>query len=167
MKKNCCGVYYPERDSHIRDKVKVVLDLSSYATRKELEHATGVETSEDFITIIPLKSNRSSKKCCTISEKGYDILLGRMYFTGADGYQNFLIFTSILSSLILDSNRKVTDWISTRILSEKIKPFDTGLERTMSELANCRINLKCNNSVLVHKSVSSLYSNLFKFINSL
>ena len=47
---------YPEPDSHIRDKVKVVLDLSNYATRKELDHATGVDTSDlaaekDFITL--------------------------------------------------------------------------------------------------------------------
>ena len=54
-----------------------------------------------------------------ISEKGYDFLLGTMYFTGNDGYQNFLIFAPMLSSLILDCNRKVTDWILTRILSEK------------------------------------------------
>ena len=27
--------YYPEPDSHIRNKVKVVLDLSNYATTKE------------------------------------------------------------------------------------------------------------------------------------
>ena len=27
--------YYPEPDSHIRDEVKVVLDLSNYATKKE------------------------------------------------------------------------------------------------------------------------------------
>ena len=26
--------YYPESDSHIRDKVEIVLDLSNYATRK-------------------------------------------------------------------------------------------------------------------------------------
>ena len=26
--------YYPEPDIHIRDKVKVVLDLSNYATKK-------------------------------------------------------------------------------------------------------------------------------------
>ena len=26
--------YYPEQDSHIRDEVKVVLDLSNYATKK-------------------------------------------------------------------------------------------------------------------------------------
>ena len=26
--------YYPEPDSHIRDKVIVVLDLSNYATKK-------------------------------------------------------------------------------------------------------------------------------------
>ena len=29
-------IYYPEPDSHIRDKVKVVLGLSNYATEKEL-----------------------------------------------------------------------------------------------------------------------------------
>ena len=38
--------YYPETDSHIRDKVKVVLDLSNYAIKKELEHATGIHTSD-------------------------------------------------------------------------------------------------------------------------
>ena len=27
--------YYPEQDSHIRDEVKVVLDLSNYATKKD------------------------------------------------------------------------------------------------------------------------------------
>ena len=27
-------IYYPEIDSHIRDKVTVVLDLSHYATKK-------------------------------------------------------------------------------------------------------------------------------------
>ena len=48
--------YYPEPESHIRDKVKVVLDLSNYATKKELDHATGVNTSDlaaekDFIAL--------------------------------------------------------------------------------------------------------------------
>ena len=33
--------YYPEPDSHIRDKVKVLLDLLNYATKKESDHATG------------------------------------------------------------------------------------------------------------------------------
>ena len=46
--------YYPEPDRRIRDKVKVLLDLSNYAIKKELEHATGVDTSNlaarrDFI----------------------------------------------------------------------------------------------------------------------
>ena len=50
--------YYAETDSHIRDKVKVVLDFSNYATKKELEHATRIDTSDlsnkkDFI---PLKA---------------------------------------------------------------------------------------------------------------
>ena len=48
--------YYPETDSHIRNKVKVVLDLANYATTKELEHATGIDKSDlaakkDFIAL--------------------------------------------------------------------------------------------------------------------
>ena len=47
---------YPEPESHIIDKVKVVLDLSNDATKKELDHVTGVDTTdlaakEDFITL--------------------------------------------------------------------------------------------------------------------
>ena len=38
--------YYPEPDSHIRNNVKVVLDLSNNATKKELDHATGADTSD-------------------------------------------------------------------------------------------------------------------------
>ena len=37
---------YPELDSHIRNKIKVVLDLSNYATKKELDHATSIDTSD-------------------------------------------------------------------------------------------------------------------------
>ena len=36
---------YTESDSHITDKVKVLLDLSNYFTKKELEHTTGIDTS--------------------------------------------------------------------------------------------------------------------------
>ena len=36
--------YYPEPDNHIRDKVKVALGLSSYASKKELNNATVVDT---------------------------------------------------------------------------------------------------------------------------
>ena len=48
--------YHPESYSHIEDKVKVVLNLSNYATIKELEHTTGIDTSDlaakkDFIAL--------------------------------------------------------------------------------------------------------------------
>ena len=36
--------YYPEPDSHIKFKVKIVLILSNNATKEELDHATGVDT---------------------------------------------------------------------------------------------------------------------------
>ena len=37
---------YPEKDSHIRDKVKVELDLSNYETKKEFDQATSVDASD-------------------------------------------------------------------------------------------------------------------------
>ena len=74
-----------------------------------------------------------------------------MYFTGNDDYQNFLVFAQILSSLILDSNKKFTKWTSNGISSARIKPLDTNLEPTMANLANGRVNLKFNNPVSVQK----------------
>ena len=82
-----------------------------------------------------------------------------MYFTGNDVYQNFLVFVSMLSSIMLDSDKKVTDWISTGISSENIKLFDTNLEIIMYNLSNGRLELKFSNSVLVKKVFSSLYNN--------
>ena len=38
--------YYSELDSHVRDRIKVVLDLPNYTTREELDHTTGVDTSD-------------------------------------------------------------------------------------------------------------------------
>ena len=86
-----------------------------------------------------VQKKKLSKKVEQISGKGYDLLLGRMYFTGDDGYQNFLVFAPILSLLVLDSNEKVTNWMSTGISSEKIKSFDTNLEPSMTNLANGRV----------------------------
>ena len=48
--------YYSEPDSHIRDKVSLVLDLPNYATKNKLDHAAEVDTSDlaakkDFITL--------------------------------------------------------------------------------------------------------------------
>ena len=53
----------------------------------------------------------------------------------------------------------MTDWTLTVIWSETIKPFDTNLELIMPNLANGRVNLIFNRSVLVQKSSSSFYSN--------
>ena len=54
------------------------------------------------------RNSRTNKKSCRNIRKRYDFLLGRMYFTGNDGYQNFLVFAPILSLLTLDSNKNVT-----------------------------------------------------------
>ena len=38
--------YYAELESHIRGKVKTVLDLSNHPTKKQLEHAASIDTSD-------------------------------------------------------------------------------------------------------------------------
>ena len=38
--------FYPEPGSHIRDKVKVALDFLNDASKKELEHAPGIDASD-------------------------------------------------------------------------------------------------------------------------
>ena len=50
--------YYSEADSHIRGKIKIVLDLSNYATKKELNDLTGVDIYNivakiDFVALKP------------------------------------------------------------------------------------------------------------------
>ena len=37
---------YPEPDSYIRNKVKVEVGLSNYATKKKLDYGNGVGTSD-------------------------------------------------------------------------------------------------------------------------
>ena len=48
--------YCPEPGCYIRDKVKVLLDLPYYANKRDLEHETGVNSSDlaskkDFIAL--------------------------------------------------------------------------------------------------------------------
>ena len=38
--------YYPEAHSHIIGKVKVVLDLTSYPTKQQLDHVKSVDKSD-------------------------------------------------------------------------------------------------------------------------
>ena len=64
--------YYPEPESHIRHKVKVVLDLSNHAIKKKLDHGTGIVTS-DLVSrkyFIALKSEvdkRGTNKLVNVS----------------------------------------------------------------------------------------------------
>ena len=59
----------------------------------------------------------------------------------------------MLSLPILDINDKFTNWIFTGVSPEKIRQFDTNLEPIMSNLANGKVILKFNKSVLVKKKI--------------
>ena len=37
--------YYSSPDTHVRDKVRVVLDLTNYSTKKEFNSVIGTDTS--------------------------------------------------------------------------------------------------------------------------
>ena len=99
-----------------------------------------------------------------MSEKGDGFLLGRMHFTGDDVYQNFLVFSPMFNSLKLDNNKKVNNWISTGLLHEKIKTFDTNLEQNLSNLVNSRVTLKIKNSALVQKKFFPMHSNFILYL---
>ena len=76
------------------------------------------------------------------------IYLGRMYFTGNDGYQFFFVFAPMLNSLTLDNtdnNKKVTNSILTRVSPENLTTL-------MSNLAHARVSLKFSTSVLMQKN---------------
>ena len=47
----------------------------------------------------------------------------------------------MLNLLTLDNNKKVTNWISTGVSPEKIKPFDTNLTSTVTNLGNGKVSL--------------------------
>ena len=54
-----------------------------------------------------------------------------MHFASDNGYK-ILVLVPMLSTLTLDSNKKVTNWMLTKISFEKVKPFHTILEPTIS-----------------------------------
>ena len=81
-----------------------------------------------------------------------------MYFRGNAFYQFFLVFALMLNLLTLDSNSKNTNWISIGVSSKQNKPIDINLSPTRTNLANGRVTIKFNNSVLVQTNSFSLYS---------
>ena len=63
--------YYPEPDIRINEKVKVVLKLPNQATNKELDHPTGVHTSnltpkKDFTALKAKFDKRGINKLVSI-----------------------------------------------------------------------------------------------------
>ena len=59
----------------------------------------------------------------------------------------------MLNTLRLDSNEKVTNWISTVESLEKIKPFDINLAPTMTNLVNGRISINLTNQFWCEKTL--------------
>ena len=52
--------------------------------------------------------------------KGYNFLLGRVYFTGVDEYRKLLDFAPIFNSLTWDSNKKSTNCMPNGIWPKKL-----------------------------------------------
>ena len=56
-------IYYPEADSNIRDNVKVVFDLSNYATKKDFIalKAEADKLDIDKLVNVPIRLNLKTK----------------------------------------------------------------------------------------------------------
>ena len=82
-------IYYSEPYSHIKDKVKVVLDLSNYATKKELNDASGVETSSlaakrDFVKLKNQISINASSGLNNLKTKADDLDVNKLQNISVD-----------------------------------------------------------------------------------
>ena len=89
-------------------------DIANFVTKTDLDDKLKILNQK--ITSNKTKYAEAEKKITALtnkfeqlSEESHNFLLGRMYFTGNDSYQNFLAFTPMFSSLILNSNKKVTN----------------------------------------------------------
>ena len=78
--------------------IKKIINIDKKVTSNKTKHIEADKKPTDI-----------TKEIAQISEKRYDFLLARTYFTRNDGHKSFLGFTSMLSSLILDSNRKANN----------------------------------------------------------
>ena len=109
------------------EKFTARLRLANLATKVDIDDLVEKVNFDDKLKSLNKKVTSNKTKHVEAEEKITDLtkkdeeilekffLLGKMYFTGDVGYQNFLVFTLMLKSLILDSNKKVTYWILTRI----------------------------------------------------
>ena len=75
--------------TNFHDKLK---NLYKKVFSNKIRH---VETEKKVID----KNNDLTNKVAQISEKGYDFLLGKMYFTGDDDYHNFLVFVPMFNNI--------------------------------------------------------------------
>ena len=85
------------------------------------------------------KLNLLLKKIKLVSTKGYVIFGQAECILQAIMVIIFLVFTLMLNSLTLDKN-EVSYWISTQVFQQKIKPFETNLPQTITNLADGRVS---------------------------
>ena len=86
------SIYFLEPDTHIRNKVKVLLDLSNYATKKELEYAVGVDTLD-----LAAKS-----VCCSILGVIRNILSVKIILMGSMKFKFYLLLKYKFCILFLE-----------------------------------------------------------------
>ena len=79
---------FPEPDIHIREKSKVVLELSSYTTKNESKDATGVDTSDlaakKILMLWKLKLVNVPTSLNNLKTKVDDLDVGRLKTVSAD-----------------------------------------------------------------------------------
>ena len=89
MKKVCCKISTSKNDiaafvkkTCFDDKLK---NLNKNVCSNKIKHVEAEKKITDL-----------TSKVVQISQKGYDFSLGRMHFTGNDGYQHFLVLAPVL-----------------------------------------------------------------------
>ena len=91
--------YYLELDSQTRDKVKVLLDLSNYATKKELERGRGVAAKSDIIALKADVGKLDINELVNVSASLNDVKSNVDYLDD-DKVKTLLIYLKKLSAVV-------------------------------------------------------------------
>ena len=134
-------------------------DANKKITENKSRHVIMDNKLDSHITKSTGLINSLTNSISQISAKGLDELiksyrfsLGSAYFNNNDGFQNYLVFPPLKSSLTTDGTDKITSWKSIGISAEEIKPVSSKYAPKQISLADGGVSLKFKGSFLVQQS---------------
>ena len=156
--------HYPKPYCHTRDKVKVVLELSNYATKTELEHADLADSSDvaarkDFIVLkaevnkldidnlvnVPTSSNNLKTKLDDLDVgklKTVPVDLKKLCDVGDNEFVKNTKFNTLKTTVLTNLDKKIPD-ATTLIHIDQYNTDKQDLEKKLGDADKKNTRYKC------------------------